>query len=270
MPVVRDLEVGRIVRMLRRRRGWRQEDCARRAGLHRSTWSLLERGLLEGMTLDTIRRCLAVLEVRLDLRPRWRGAELSRLLDQAHASLQVAWVQRLGRRGWQTWIERSYSVYGERGRVDILGYHPKTRTLLVVEIKSELADAQSLLGSLDVKVRLAPSIARGMGLPAVDRVVPMIAFADSMTTRRRVARLAELFSSFETRGPKALAWLRSPAAGTRGLLIFSGATGSRVRGPGGHRVRLRHRLLITNSQPTGPSAVPERPDDPSYATGGSG
>ena len=93
-----------------------------------------------------------MLEVRLELQPRWRGAELDRLLDHVHASLQAAWVDRLRKRDWRTWVERSYSIYGERGRIDILGYHPASRTLLVVEIKSELADAQSLLGTLDAKV----------------------------------------------------------------------------------------------------------------------
>ncbi len=31
-----------------------------------------------------------------------------------------------------------------------------------------------------------------------ERVVPMIVFKESMTTRRRVARLADLFASYET------------------------------------------------------------------------
>jgi hypothetical protein len=205
--------------------------------MHRSTWSLIERGRLDRTTVETLRACLAVLEVRLELRPHWRGAELDRLLDQAHASLQAAWVDRLVRRGWRTWVERSYSVYGERGRIDILGYHPPTQTLLVVEIKSELADAQSLLGTLDAKVRLAPAIARAMALRATERAVPMIVFKESMTTRRRVARLAELFASYATRGSDALAWLRSPTPGPRGLLIFSGAVSRRGREAGRHSVR---------------------------------
>ncbi|HYM52131.1 MAG TPA: helix-turn-helix domain-containing protein [Candidatus Dormibacteraeota bacterium] len=92
---IRDLDLGRVIRALRRRRGWRQEDAALRARIHRSTWSLLERGHVDHLTLSTVRRCLAALEVKLDLQPRWRGAELDRLLDEEDATLQAAWKERL-------------------------------------------------------------------------------------------------------------------------------------------------------------------------------
>jgi transcriptional regulator with XRE-family HTH domain len=265
---MRDLELGRVVRALRRRRGWRQEDSAKRAGMHRSTWSLIERGRMDRITLETMRACLAVLEVRLELRPHWRGADLDRLLDQTHADLQAAWLNRLARRGWRTWVERSYNVYGERGRVDILAWHAETRTLLVVEIKSELPDAQSLLGTLDAKVRLAPAIARGVGLNSVARVVPMVVFKDSMTNRRRVARLAHLFAAFDTRGADALAWLWKPVPGPAGLLIFSNAAVSRLRGTNGQRVRRRRGSVSTKPAPIHVAAADAGRTPPSNATGG--
>ena len=37
--------------------------------------------------------------------------------------------------GWQTRSEVSYSVYGERGSIDVLAWHAPSRTLLVVEVK---------------------------------------------------------------------------------------------------------------------------------------
>jgi transcriptional regulator with XRE-family HTH domain len=221
-------------------------DCAVRAGVHRSTWSLLERGQIDGMSITTLRRCLAVLEVRLDLRPQWRGAELDRLLDAGHAALQATWTDRLRKRRWAVWVERSFSIYGERGRIDLLGWHAATRTMLVVELKTELADAQALLGTLDVKVRLAPIIARELGLSPPAQVVRMIIFQESMTNRRRVERLSTLFSSFDTRGSAALAWLHRPGT-AGGLLIFSSAAGSSVRETGRHRVRLAREALSTKS-----------------------
>jgi transcriptional regulator with XRE-family HTH domain len=234
---VRDLELGRVIRAIRRRRGWRQLDCAIRAGVHRSSWSQVERGQIDGMTVITLRRCLAVLEIRLDLRPQWRGAELDRLLDAGHAALQATWTDRLQKRAWVVWVERSYSIYGERGRIDLLAWHAATRTMLVIELKTELADAQALLGTLDAKARLAPVIARELGLPPPTRVVRMIVFEESMTNRRRVDRLSTLFSSFETRGSAALAWLHNPKPSS-GLLIFSAAAGSSTRGAQRQRVSL--------------------------------
>lgn len=239
---MRDLEIGRVIRELRRRLGWRQEDCAIRAGVHRSTWSNLERGQLERTNLAVLRRCLSVLEVRVDFELRWRGADLARLRDAAHAGLQAAWKRRLELWGWQVWIEHSFNHYGERGRIDILAWHPIYRVLLVVEIKSELADAQGLLGGLDVKARVAPVVARGLGLGNVSQVVPMIVLADGSTNRDRLRRLAPLFSRYAIRGRAAIGWLRTPIGSAPGLLALTDlrfATGSSVKPVGGHRVRRR-------------------------------
>jgi transcriptional regulator with XRE-family HTH domain len=237
---MRDLELGRIVRALRRRRALRQEDCAMVADVHRSTWSFLERGKLDRMTLGTLRACLEALEVRLDLVPHWRGTDLARQRDASHAALQSVWKRRLERWGWQVWAEVSFNHYGDRGRVDLLAWHPVNRLLLIIEIKTEVDDVQALLGSLDVKCRLAPKIARSLSLSA-DMGIPMLVIADGSTNRDRVRRLAPLFSRFELGGRGGLSWLRKPTTAPTGLITFTDlrfATGSRVKPLGSHRVRL--------------------------------
>jgi transcriptional regulator with XRE-family HTH domain len=239
---VRDLELGRLVRALRRRRGLRQADCAAKAGVHRSTWSLVERGHLDRTSLATIRRCLAVLEVTLDLAPRWRGAELARLLDESHASIQAAWKPRLEKWGWQVWVEQSFNVYGDRGRVDLLAWHPIHRSLLVVEVKTVIADAQALLGGLNVKVRVARDVARSLGIGGVRHVVPVLLVAEGSTNRARIRRVLPLFERFTLRGRQAMSWLRRPNEEVSGLLIFTDlqfATGSSVTRVAAHRIRLQ-------------------------------
>jgi hypothetical protein len=205
--------------------------------VHRSTWSKLERGQLDAMTVRMMRRCLAVLELDVDLVPRGDRASHERLMDERHARLETHWAVLLRRRGWQVWAEHSFSHFGERGRVDLLAWHPPTRTLAVIEIKTEFADSQALLGVLDAKVRLGPVLARQLGLPTPARVVPVLIFAESMTNRRRVGRIGPLLERFDVRGSAARSWLRWPNGGS-GLLFFSGATASRVRGPSPQRVRL--------------------------------
>jgi hypothetical protein len=41
-------------------------------------------------------------------------------------------------------LEASYSIYGERGSIDILAGHATTRSMLVVEVKSELMSIEEL------------------------------------------------------------------------------------------------------------------------------
>ena len=73
-----DLAIGRVFRELRIRLGWRASDVASRAGTSTSTYSRIERGQIDRITLSTLRGVANVLEVRLVLEPRWRGAGLDR------------------------------------------------------------------------------------------------------------------------------------------------------------------------------------------------
>lgn len=254
---MRDLEIARVARALRRRRGWRQEDVALRAGVHRSTVSLVERGHLAGLTLSVIRRCLEALDASLDLNARWGGAELDRLLDEQHSWLQAAWKARLERWEWVVIPEASFNRYGDRGRVDLLAWHPGRQIVLVVEIKTEVVDAQALLGALDMKVRVAPFLARDLGWSATPaaRVVPALIMTDRTTNRDRVGRLAPLFARFLVRGREAVSWLRSPDRRPTGLLLYSDlrpANTRRVTYLGRQRVRVRRGTPSVESDRDGP------------------
>jgi len=114
----------------------------------------------------------------------------------------------------------SFSRYGERGRVDLLAYHTYVRILLVVEVKTLIVDVQHLLGGLDVKVRLAPSVAREWGW-AAQAVVPALVVAEGTTNRCRLSEHPTLFARFALRGWSATRWIRSLVAGVSGLLLLA-------------------------------------------------
>lgn len=237
---MQDVQLGRVVRALRRRRGWRQADVAVRAGVSHATVSVIERGLLDAVALPTLRRCLLALEVRLDLVPRWRGADLERLLDEDHSRVQAAWKERLERWGWVVAAEVSFNRFGDRGRIDLLAWHPEARVLLVAEIKTIIADVQGLLGPLDVKLRVARTVARERGWFAPSLVLPLLVVTESATNRRRLAARAALFSQLNVRGRAAVSWLRRPEGRATGLLVLSDLSPARVRSVSrGSRVRMR-------------------------------
>jgi len=206
------------------------------------------------MTVATLRRCAAALDVRLDTVPRWRGTDLARLLDDDHAALQAAWADRLRQWGWEVRVEVSFNHYGDRGRVDLLAWHTAYRILAVGEIKSELVDAQGLLGPLDVKVRLGSSLAAAAGWARPTVVVPLVVIRDGSTARSRLARFAPLFASFVHRGREAVGCLRHPQRVTGGMLILSDlrtAGEARATRLGGQRVRLRKRGSSTGGRAKG-------------------
>src|ERR1700693_607697 len=89
-----DARVGRSLRAVRIRKGWRQEDVALRAGLSQNAVSRAERGLLDGMTLSGIRAIGEAIGVLVDLQPRWGGGELDRLLGARQSALHEAGATR--------------------------------------------------------------------------------------------------------------------------------------------------------------------------------
>lgn len=225
------IRTGVTVRALRIRTSFTQAELSVRAHVSRNAVSAIERGRADQVRLAEIERVVSALGASIDLRIRWRGEQLDRLLDEAHALTVAAVVGRLNRLGWKTAIEVSFSIWGERGSIDVLAWHATTATLLVVEVKSVIADLQSLLHGLDRKTRLAPEIAakRGWRPKSVARLVVV---AESPTSRGRARRHAAILdAALPLRGRELRAWMRSPSGPMSGLLFLSNVSGQRTTTP---------------------------------------
>ena len=227
---VDDQRAGSTIRALRIRRGWTQADLATDAQCSRATVSRVERGLLDEIALGGIRRVAAALGARASLDLQWRGGELARLLDQRHAAMQDQVARRLTHaRGWQFVAEASFSVYGERGSIDLLAWHAERRALLVIELKSELVDLQDLLVTLDRKRRLAPVIARERGWrPRV--IATWVVLEESHGNRRRVAQhRAVLRHAYPADARTMGRWLAGPDVAVAGLSFLTIARPTNAR-----------------------------------------
>ncbi|MGI8828369.1 MAG: helix-turn-helix domain-containing protein [Candidatus Limnocylindria bacterium] len=237
-----DQRIGRVILILRQRRGWRQADLAARSGVSQSAISDIERGRIDRYTVATIRRLLRALDATAVLDVTWGGrGDLDRLMDADHARVLQAWANRHRQAGWEVWNEASYSIYGERGRIDQLAFHPPTGVLEVTEGKTGIWDVQDTLGRLDAKVRLASRVVEPRGW-RVRRVVGALVVADGTTVRRRVADHETLFARYETRGRAAYAFVRDPRGAAEGLLVFVALPRTNrggLRRAGQRRVRLR-------------------------------
>lgn len=246
MDVVR---VGRSLRAIRIRRGWRQADAASAAGLSRSQYARIERGELRGISVADVEASCVALGAELDVRVRWHGEGLDRLLDSAHAALVNEVVRWLGDLGWACAVEVSFSRYGERGSIDVLAWHAVSATLLVIEVKSVVPDVQAMIATLDRKARLARAVAeeRGWSSRSVGR---LLVIGESATSRDRVRTHAELFgAAYPQRSVAVRRWLREPAGPLAGLLFLRNSQGA-----GGTR-------QITGRQRVRRRGEPPRPPD---------
>lgn len=236
-----DVRLGIRYRSLRIRLGWRQADLAARCRVSQDLVSLIERGHVDRVAFGTLQRIASELEAELVPILRWRGGDLDRLTDEAHATIVGRTVELLRAAGWLVRTEVTYSVYGERGSIDILAWHASTRTLLVVEVKSDLVSAEETLRKHDEKARLAIGIAAETTGWQAARVARLLILPGLSTQRRRVDRHAAVLNvAYPARGHELRRWLAAPSGAIAGLLFLAvdrssgGAaaiTGKRVRRP---------------------------------------
>src|ERR1035437_3299522 len=220
-----------------------QAQVATAAGIARSGVSDIENGCLDGATLGLIRRVASVLGVSLPFEPRWRGADLAKLLDQRHAACVLAVVDRLTAMGWQAVPEHTFNEWGERGSIDCFAWSAGGRAVLCVEVKTRLADLQDLLSTEDRKRRLAPILGRKIGWnPRV--VGSVLALPEETWARNAVTRYQSIFDAkFPMRAAEIRRWLKKPDGNAGGIwFLLNDATGDAKRRPGGSMRVRPHKL----------------------------
>jgi Holliday junction resolvase-like predicted endonuclease len=135
--------------------------------------------------------------------------------------------------GWQILVEYTFNHFGDRGSVDLIGWHQHHRSLVLVEVKSRIADLQDLHAAMARKRRIVPTLLvreRGWQPSSVGQ---LLVAGEASAQRRLVARHAEIFrASFPHRGREARSWLAYPAGPLSALWFLSpsnGVTGKRLR-----------------------------------------
>jgi transcriptional regulator with XRE-family HTH domain len=212
---VGDQQVGATFRAARIRSGKRQQDVATGAGVHRSCVSSVERGHFGDVPLRQLRAIATDLEIQLQLVASWHGADGVRIVNERHSRMHELVAERLAvLSDWGFASEVSFSEWGERGVVDIFAWHSLTRTLLIIELKTEVPDPAGLVAQLDRYRRLGPAIGRTRGWDPL-RVATWVFVAESDLNRRQVARHnVMLRNAFPLDGHFVRRWLRDPSAGS--------------------------------------------------------
>ncbi len=141
--------IGRGLRAIRLRARLRQSDVSGGARVPRDVVARIERGDLDGVRVGQLRAAVVALRADLDIVLRWNGADLDRLLNAGHSAMHELVVGILTEAGWEVLPERSFSIWGERGVIDIVAWRAPSRTLLIVELKPEIVEVQRLIGTVD-------------------------------------------------------------------------------------------------------------------------
>jgi hypothetical protein len=194
------------------------------------------------MPLRRVRAIARALDAEVVVTLRWRGGDLDRVMDEGHATLVGRIAALLEASGWVTRTEVSYSVYGERGSIDLLAWHPMTRTLLVVEVKTELTSVEATLRKHDEKVRLGRRIASERFDWHAKSVSRLLVLPNLSTPRRHVERHSRVMeTAYPMRSAAVRTWIRAPGAGgpTSGILYVSPTQDARGRRGSISRKRVR-------------------------------
>jgi len=151
------------------------------------------------------------------------------MISARHAGMAEAVVRWLASfSGWIVRPEVSFSRYGERGVIDLLLWHPASRSVLVIELKTAIIDIGELLGTLDRKARNAWFIARELGWDP-QSVSTLLLVADGATNRRRVTAHRAILGAALPDGIGVLRrWLAAPIGSVQALAFFAERHGGQV------------------------------------------
>jgi transcriptional regulator with XRE-family HTH domain len=240
LPDVDDVAIGNTLRVIRVRRGLRQADVARRAGVSRQLVGHIENGMAGHYPLGTVRSVAGALGAELDVRVRFRGAELDRIVNSAHAALHASVAAYLDDLDGWTWLpEVTFAHFGERGIIDIVAWHRATRSLLIVELKTELVDPQALAAVMHRRVRLGRVIASEQGWEPLT-VSAWVVVRKSRTEQRRLqAHQSILRRAFPADGRSIRRWLRAPRGSISALGFWSDVSRGGLRPTTGAVRRVR-------------------------------
>ncbi len=203
--------VADLVRETRVLLGWTQRELAVRARTSQSTVQRIETGSA-ALDIAVVTAVLAALGLRVALDVDGRHLEDRRRQRGAlHGRLNGYVARRLERDHWLTSTEVQLGVDAPQGWIDLLGYRPADRSLLLEESKTEIGDLGALQRSLKFYAREAWTAAQALGWRPVRLVIVVVAL-DTAAVARRLADERDLAARvFPGRVGDAAAWLRDPS-----------------------------------------------------------
>jgi transcriptional regulator with XRE-family HTH domain len=194
-------DVGRLIHDVRVAMGLTQAELSRRSGVSQSQISRIERGRLEDLSIAVLDGLMRALGIRYWLETE--RPQISRSTsDLVHARCSAYVGRRLRAWGWM--VSGEVEVGGDRSRgwIDLLAYHPTTKLLLVIEVKTEIVDVGAIERTLNWYSREASNAARRLGWRPI-RTSAALLVLDSRSNDDRISSNRSIFGHrFPGRAPQ--------------------------------------------------------------------
>jgi hypothetical protein len=159
--------------------------------------SRLETARTDCIDAELASRAMTTLGIRVTFDGRTLGlAGRREQRDVVHAACSAYVARRLREAGWEVAVEVEVGDGRSRGWIDILAYRASDRTLLVIEIKTEVHDAGSLLRTVGWYRREAWTAGRRLGWRPARLAAGLILLASAAndeSVRRQLGLLSEAF-----------------------------------------------------------------------------
>lgn len=207
---------GRLIGDGRRALGLSQRDLSRRTGIPQSVISRFERGQACGIDLTRLEQLATALGGRVGLTfDAPFLADRVRQRDRVHAWCVGFVARRLRSAGWQVETEVEIEGAAGPGWIDVLAFHPESRWLLVIEVKTEIQDFGRIQRTLAWYEARAPKAARARGW-AVDRThACLLVLATEAVDLALSANRALAAAAFPARARNVAALVMNPGAAAR-------------------------------------------------------
>lgn len=207
------LTVARSVKDGRRAIGWSQQELGRRSRVSRQMVGRVERATVSP-SFEVAARLFGTLGIEAELVVRVPFLmDRQRQRDPAHARCAAYVQRRLEKAGWP--VRREVEVVHGRshGWIDLLAFEPRSGTLLVIEIKTQLDDLGQVERSLGWYEREAWAAARRLGWRPHRITSWLLLLATAAADSRVVENRDALSAAFPGRAPGMIGWLRGADPG---------------------------------------------------------
>ena len=156
--------IGEVIRRTRTEHRWSQDSLAERLHVSQSKVARLESGHLTFVDVELVSRAFAELGIRATFDANTLGlAGRREQRDLVHAACEGHVARRLHRSEWAPRLEVEIGQGRWRGWIDVLAFRASDRSLLVVEVKSELDDVGRIQRTIGWFEREAWSAAERLG-----------------------------------------------------------------------------------------------------------